>query len=262
MAMNLSGKRCIITGAAQGIGAAIAERFAAEGADVAVADIAMAAAEETAGRLRAFGNQALALEVDVSSSPSVQRMIGEAAGSFGGIDVLINNAAIVRRDDTEIELTPEDAWDATIAVNLKGVFLCSKFAIPAMLASGGGAIVNIASIVALAGSYPAQIAYTASKGGVMALSREMAVCLARRGIRVNAICPGPTQTPMAAGLIQDHADFELRRLHIPMGRMGEPYEIAAMAAFLASDEASYITGQAFPVDGGLTSAYLTPPDQQ
>ncbi len=258
--MRLEGKRSIVTGAARGIGAQIAARFADEGAAVAVADIDFPEAEATAARLAALGFKSLAIEVDVSSAQSVQRMIESAAAAFGGLDVLVNNAAIVHPADAEAELTSEEAWDATIAVNLKGVFLGSKHAIPAMLASGGGAIINIASIVALVGSYPAQIAYTASKGGVIALSREMAVCLARRGIRVNAICPGPTATAMAAGLIRDHAAYELRRLHIPMGRLAEPDEIASVAAFLASNEASFITGQAFSVDGGLTTAYLTPPD--
>jgi len=258
--MRLKGKRAIITGGAAGIGAAIAERFAAEGAAVVIADRNAEAAEEAASRLRDRASSVLALAVDVSLPDSARSMVESCVARFGGLDILINNAGIVHRDDTELETTPEHAWDATLAVNLKGVFLCSKYAVPAISASGGGAIVNIASIVALMGSFPAQVAYTASKGGVLALSREMAVGLARRGIRVNAICPGLTATAMAAGLVQDDAAFQLRRLHIPMGRMAEPGEIAAAAAFLASDDASYITGQAFPVDGGLTGAFLTPPD--
>lgn len=258
--MRLEGKRAIVTGAAAGIGAAIADRFARDGAQVVIADRNGEGAEAMAARLRSRSLRAIALTVDVSSSRSARRMVELAVAELGGLDILINNAGIVHPDDKAVEETSEEAWNATMAVNLTGVFLCSKFAIPAILASGGGAIVNIASIVALVGSYPAQIAYTASKGGILALSREMAVCLARQGIRVNAICPGPTATAMAAGLVQDDAAFELRRLHIPMGRMGTPEEIAATAAFLASEEASYITGQAFTVDGGLTSAYLTPPD--
>lgn len=258
--MRLNGKRAIVTGAASGIGAAIALRFAREGASVAIADLNGEAAEAMAGRLRADGSKAVAIAADVSSSQSVRRMIEICVADFGGLDILVNNAGIVHRDDTQVEATSEEAWDATLAVNLKGVFLCSKFAVPAMLKSGGGAIVNVASIVGLVGSYPAQIAYTASKGGVLALSREMAVGLARRGIRVNAICPGLTMTAMLEGLVHDDAAFQLRRLHIPMGRMAAPDEIAATAAFLASGEASYITGQTVPVDGGLYGAYLTPPD--
>lgn len=258
--MRLEGKRAIVTGSAAGIGAAIAGRFAAEGAKVMIADRNAGGADAMAARLREAGHEARPVEVDVSSSRSAQAMVEACVAAFGGLDILVNNAGIVHREDSQIETTSEEAWDATLAVNLKGVFLCSKFAVPAMEASGGGAIVNIASIVGLMGSYPAQIAYTASKGGVIALSRETAVGLARRGIRVNAICPGLTATEMAAGLVQDDEAFALRRLHIPMGRMGAPDEIAATAVFLASDDASYITGQAFPVDGGMTGAYLTPPD--
>ena len=258
--MRLEGKRAIITGSAGGIGAAIAQRYAAEGAKVVIADRNVEGAKSMAAQLRASGHEAEAVEVDVSSSQSAQAMIEACVSAFGGLDILVNNAGIVHRDDTEIETTTEDAWDMTLAVNLKGVFLCSKFAVPAIEASGGGAIVNIASIVALMGSFPAQIAYTASKGGVIALSREMAVGLARRDIRVNAICPGVTATAMTAGLVQDDEAFALRRLHIPMGRKGTPDEIAGMAVFLASSDASSITGQAVSVDGGMTSAYLTPPD--
>lgn len=259
--MKLAGKRAIVTGGGAGIGAAIAARFHAEGARVVIADRNFDAAKAMVASLSSRAADALALQVDVSISESVRNMVDTVVSDLGGLDVLINNAGIVHREDTEIEDTTEGAWDATLAVNLKGCFLCSKFAIPAIEASGGGAIVNIASIVALRGSFPAQIAYTASKGGVIALSREMAVGLARRRIRVNAICPGLTATEMAAGLVADDAAYQLRRLHIPMGRMGQPDEIASVAAFLASDDASYMTGQAIAVDGGLTEAYLTPPDR-
>lgn len=258
--MKLNGKRAIVTGSAAGIGAAIAERYAAEGARVVIADRNAERAEATAAHLRQTGADVFALAADVSSPDSARAMVDACIARFGGLEILVNNAGIVHPQDSEIETTPEEAWDATLAVNLKGIFLCSKFAVPAISAAGGGAILNISSIVALVGSYPAQIAYTASKGGVLAMSREMAVGLARRGIRVNAICPGWTATEMAAGLVRDEAAYQLRRLHIPMGRMGHPSEIAATAAFLVSDEASYITGQAFPVDGGLTGAFLTPPD--
>jgi NAD(P)-dependent dehydrogenase (short-subunit alcohol dehydrogenase family) len=258
--MMLAGKRAIITGSAAGIGAATAARFVAEGARVMIADRNFEVAKAMASRLSSRASVVFALEVDVSRTESVRNMVDTCVAEFGGIDILVNNAGIVHRDDAEVEYTTEEAWDATLGVNLKGVFLCSKFALAAIEASGGGAIVNIASIVALRGSFPSQIAYTASKGGVIALSREMAVGLARRNIRVNAICPGLTATEMAAGLVADDAAYQLRRMHIPMGRMGQPDEIASVAAFLASDDASYITGQAIAVDGGLTEAFLTPPD--
>jgi NAD(P)-dependent dehydrogenase (short-subunit alcohol dehydrogenase family) len=260
--MRLFGKRAIITGAAAGIGAAIAERFVAEGARVLVADRNRAGAEAVAERLRAAGGEVAAIEVDVSVSDSVAAMVGASVERFGGLDVFVNNAGIVHPQDTDAEATPEDAWDLTLAVNLKSVYLGARHAIPVIEAGGGGAIVNIASIVAMLGSHPSQIAYTASKGGMVALSRELAVSLARRGIRVNAVCPGVTQTAMAARLVRDEAAHELRRLHIPMGRLALPDEIAAVTAFLASDDASYITGQAIAVDGGMVGAYLTPPDRE
>lgn len=258
--MRLKGKRAIVTGSAAGIGAAIAERFAAEGARVVIADRNAEGAAATAERLRGTGADVVAHGVDVSSPEAVQGMVQACVARFGGLEILVNNAGIVHPQDSEIDTTPDQAWDTTLAVNLKGVFLCSKHAVPAILAAGGGAILNISSIVALVGSYPAQIAYTASKGAVLSMSREMAVGLARRGIRVNALCPGWTATEMAMGLMRDEDAYQLRRMHIPMGRMGQPSEIATAAAFLVSDEASYITGQAFPVDGGLTGAFLTPPD--
>jgi NAD(P)-dependent dehydrogenase (short-subunit alcohol dehydrogenase family) len=258
--MRLAGKRTIITGAAAGIGTAIAERFCAEGARVLIADRDFAGAEATAARLRGTGAEAVAARVDVSVSASVAAMVASCVDVFGGLDVLVNNAGIVHPQDTDAVSTPEDAWDTTLAVNLKSVYLGAKHAIPVIEAGGGGAIVNIASIVAMLGSHPSQIAYTASKGGIVALSRELAVSLARRGIRVNAVCPGVTATAMSAQLVRDDAAYELRRLHIPMGRLGLPAEVAALTAFLASDDASYITGQAIPVDGGMVGAYLTPAD--
>lgn len=257
--MRLLGKRAIVTGGASGIGAAIAERFSIEGGSVVVADKNYSGAEELA-RLLSKRGPALAIEVDVASSSSVKAMIDRTVGEFGGLDVLVNNAGTVHRDDSDAERTTEEAWDLTLAVNLKSIFLCSKYAIPEIEKSGGGSIINIASIVGMLGSCPSQIAYTASKGGVLALNRELAVALARRNIRVNAICPGLTATPMVLKFVEDDAAFQLRRMHIPMGRMGRTEEMAATAVFLASDDASYVTGQALPVDGGMTSAYLTPPD--
>jgi len=258
--MRLTGKRAIVTGGANGIGAAIVERLASDGASVVIADKDFAGAGVRSEALRAQGKDAWPIEVDVSSLESVQSMITNSVGLLGGLDILVNNAGIVHKDDGDVETTSEAAWDLTLAVNLKSIFLCSKFAIPAMEKSGGGAIVNIASIVAMLGSYPAQIAYTASKGGILSMTREIAVTLARRNIRVNAVCPGLTATAMAEQLVEDDAAHQLRRLHIPMGRMAQPSEIAAMVAFLVSDDASYVTGHSLPVDGGMTGAYLTPPD--
>lgn len=258
--MRLLGKRTIITGAGSGIGTAIAERFVAEGARVAIADRNLAAAEVVAARLRAGGGEAIAIEADVSSAASTAAMVETGVAAFGGLDVLVCNAGIVHPADADAVSTPEEAWDATISVNLKSVYLGAKYSVPAIERSGGGAIVTIASIVALLGSHPSQIAYTASKGGVVAMSRELAVDLARRNIRVNAVLPGVTATEMAKRIVRDDAAYQQRRQHIPMGRLGLPEEIAALTAFLASDEASYITGQAIPVDGGMVGAYLTPPD--
>ncbi|WBT38455.1 SDR family NAD(P)-dependent oxidoreductase [Hyphomicrobium sp. DMF-1] len=258
--MTLEGRRAIVTGGASGIGAAIAERLAADGAHVAVADRNLSGASTLAKDLSQRGLRAIAVEVDVASSASVSAMIDTCVRELGGLDILVNNAGIVHREDGDVESTTEEAWDTTLAVNLKSIFLCSKHAIPVIERGGGGSIVNVSSIVAMMGSFPAQIAYTASKGGVLSMTRELAVTLARRNIRVNAVCPGLTATAMAAQLVQDDAAYQLRRLHIPMGRMARPEEIAATVAFLASDESSYMTGQMLPVDGGMTGAYLTPPD--
>lgn len=258
--MKLTGKRAIITGAGRGIGAAMAHRLSADGCAVAVADISMSAAEATAREIIQNGGQALAVQVDVADSKSVQATIDCVVKAFGGLEILVNNAGIVHSQDTSIEETPESAWDLTLAVNLKSVFLTIKAALPALEASGNGAIINVASIVGFMGSFPSQIAYTASKGGLIALNRELGVALARRGVRVNAVAPGLTATPMADQLFDSDAAFELRRTHIPMGRMARPEEIASVVAFLASDDSSYMTAHVVPVDGGLVSAYLTPPD--
>jgi NAD(P)-dependent dehydrogenase (short-subunit alcohol dehydrogenase family) len=258
--MILEGKCAIVTGAAGGIGAAISKRLAEEGASVVIGDKNYDAARDVAASLVARDCIAYPVEVDVTSSASAKAMIDICMSEFGRLNVLVNNAGIVHRDDTDVEATPEEVWDLTLDVNLKSVFLCSKYAVPAIEKSGGGSIVNIASIVAMLGSFPSQIAYTASKGGILSFSRELAVALARRNIRVNSICPGLTATAMASQLVADDEAYQLRRLHIPMGRMGRTDEIASAVAFLASDASSYITGQSLSVDGGMTGAYLTPQD--
>jgi NAD(P)-dependent dehydrogenase (short-subunit alcohol dehydrogenase family) len=185
-------------------------------------------------------------------------MVGYAVDRFGKLDVLYNNAGIFPADDGSVTDTPEDTWDRVMTINLKGVFLGCKFGIPAMLESGGGSIVNVASFVALMGAATPQIAYTASKGGVLAMTREIAVEFARKGIRANALCPGPIETPLLAELLADPARRERRLVHIPVGRFGQAHEIANAALFLASDESSFVTGSTFVVDGGITAAYVTP----
>ncbi|MBZ9772564.1 SDR family NAD(P)-dependent oxidoreductase [Mesorhizobium sp. CO1-1-8] len=258
--MRLKGKRAIVTGSAGGIGAAIASAYAAEGCSVAIADLSLSRAEQMAAELRDTGARAIAIEVEVSDSKSVAEMVKKSVAEFGGLDVLVNNAGIMLAEDSGPEETSEEAWDKTILVNLKSIFLTCKYAIKELEKDGGGSIINIASIVGMLGSFPSQVAYTASKGGVISLSRELGVALARRGIRVNAICPGVTLTPLAAKMLEQKEAYELRRLHIPMGRMADPKEIAGVATFLASNDSSYVTSQAIAVDGGMVSAYLTPPD--
>jgi len=257
--MKLKAKSALVTGAGGGIGAAIAHKLAEEGARVAVVDLKLTSAEEVAQSICASGGEAFAIDADVANDIQVAAMVARTVEAFGGLDILVNNAGIVHPKDNALENTTEEAWDMTMTVNLKSIFLASRHAL-APLEDGGGAIVNIASIVGLMGSFPSQIAYTASKGGVIALTRELGVALARRGIRVNAVAPGVTATPMGAQIVQDDEAWQLRRLHIPLGRLAQPEEIAAATAFLASDEAKYMTAQCISVDGGMTGAYLTPPD--
>lgn len=258
--MKLNGKRALVTGGANGIGAAIARRLAQDGCAVAIADLHLPPAEALAQDITAQGGHAVAVQGDVSKAASVATMVEETLRALGGLDILVNNAGIIHPQDKGLEDSSEEAWDITLSVNLKSIFLVSQKALPALEAGGGGAIVNIASIVGLVGSSPSQMAYTASKGGVIALTREMGVALARRGVRVNAVAPGLTATAMGQKLLADDEAWHLRRLHIPMGRMGVPEEIAALVAFLASDDASYMTAQVLAVDGGMVGAYLSPPD--
>jgi len=252
---RLDGKVALITGAASGMGSVAATLFAAEGAKVVLADVADEAGEAAAA---AIGHGAAYVHADVSSAADAGRMVATAVERFGKLDVLYNNAGIFPADDASVTDTPDQTWDRVMSINLKGVFLGCKYGIPAMLESGGGSIINVASFVALMGAATAQIAYTASKGGVLSMTREIAVEFARRGIRANALCPGPIETPLLQELMSDPARRERRLVHIPVGRLGQTEEIANAALFLASDESSFVTGATFVVDGGITAAYVTP----
>jgi NAD(P)-dependent dehydrogenase (short-subunit alcohol dehydrogenase family) len=255
---RLDGKVALITGAASGIGRIAASLFAREGARVVLADVSDEEGNVTAEGIVAAGGHAAYVHADVSTPADAERMVGFAVDRFGSINVLYNNAGIFPGDDGSVTDTPEETWDRVMAINLKGVFLGCKYGIPAMLASGGGSIINVASFVALMGAAAPQVAYTASKGGVLSMTREIAVEFARRGIRANALCPGPIETPLLAELLAEPARRERRLVHIPLGRFGQAEEIATAALFLASDESSYITGATFVVDGGITAAYVTP----
>jgi len=254
--MRLSGKRAFLSGAGGGIGRACALKFAAEGAAVIVSDIRAEAAEETAQLILAAGGKAATSIGDLTDPAGCEAVFTAGAAAFGGIDILFNNAGIVVAEDAGPVETPLAAWNATLSANLTAVFLSCKYGIPFLVQAGGGAIVNNASIVALVGSAYPQIAYTAAKGGVLAMTREIAIMYARRNIRANAICPGPVATPLVTSFLSDQAAWEARRPYMPMGRLGKPEEIAGLVAFLASDEASYITGATYTVDGGITAAYV------
>jgi NAD(P)-dependent dehydrogenase (short-subunit alcohol dehydrogenase family) len=253
---RLEGKVCVITGAGGGIGREAVVVFTAEGARVCAADVDGAAAEETAA---ACTGEAFAFTADVADEAQVEAMMAATADRFGGIDVLYNNAGISPADDASILDTSVEAWQRVQDVNAKGVFLCCKHGIPRLLARGGGSIVNVASFVALVGAATSQISYTASKGAVLSMTRELAVQFARNGIRVNALCPGPVETPMLLSIYgSDPAALERRRVHWPTGRAAGAREIVNAALFLASNESSYVNGATFVVDGGLTAAYVTP----
>jgi NAD(P)-dependent dehydrogenase (short-subunit alcohol dehydrogenase family) len=244
---RLDGKVCVITGAASGIGADSARRFDAEGAQVAGVDL-VEGAEGT-----------LPIQADVTDEAQVRDMYARVREELGRVDVLFNNAGISPPDDASVLDTTLEAWQRVQAVNLRSVFLCCKHGIPHLLDAGGGSVINTASFVSTMGSAVSQISYTASKGGVLALSRELGVEFARRGIRVNALCPGPVNTPLLRDLFAKDPEKAARRLvHVPMGRFAETEEIAQAALFLASDESSYVTASTFMVDGGLSAAYVTP----
>jgi len=257
---RLAGKTALVTGAGSGIGRHAAELFAAEGASVVVADRDADGAAATVEAITSSGGAAHAVTVDVAKAAEVEAAVAEAESAFGGLQVLFNNAGVFPADDGSPVDTPEATWDRVMDVNLKGVFLGCKYGIPALLRAGGGSIVNTASFVAVMGAATSQIAYTASKGGVLAMTREIAVEYARRGIRANALCPGPVNTPLLQELLADPAARARRLVHLPMGRLAEASEIARAALFLASDESSYVNGTTFLVDGALTAAYVTPQD--
>lgn len=256
--MRLDRKVALITGAASGIGRETARRFAAEGAAVVCADLDGEGAERTAAELTEAGGRATGLAADVSSAADAERMVAVAEETYGALHVAFNNAGIMLGADGDAESTDVGTWDTTMAVNLKGVFLGCKFQIPALRRAGGGSIINTASFVALMGAATPQIAYTASKGGVLAMTRELAVIHAREGIRVNALCPGPLRTELLMKFLDTDDKKQRRLVHIPMGRFGEAKEMADAALFLASDESSFTTGTEFVVDGGITAAYVTP----
>jgi NAD(P)-dependent dehydrogenase (short-subunit alcohol dehydrogenase family) len=251
---RLAGKVAVVTGAGGGIGLATVRRFVAEGAKVVCADI-----DETAGRAAAEDVDGEFIKVDVTSESDVQAMFDLAVSKYGGMDIAFNNAGISPPDDDSILTTGLDAWQRVQDVNLKSVYLCCKHAIAYMREHGGGSIINTASFVAVLGSATSQISYTASKGGVLAMTRELGVQFAREGIRVNALCPGPINTPLLKELFAKDPERAARRLvHVPMGRFGEPEEIAGAVAFLASDDSSFMTASTFLVDGGISGAYVTP----
>jgi NAD(P)-dependent dehydrogenase (short-subunit alcohol dehydrogenase family) len=252
---RLEGKTALITGGAGEIGRETSLLFAAEGARVAVVDLDEPKAEAVA---KEIGGDAIAIRADVSSSADCQRMVAETEDAFGSLNILFNNAGIMLANDGDALDTDEDVWDVTINVNLKGVWLGCKAGIPALRRAGGGSIVNTASFVALMGAATPQIAYTAAKGGVLAMTRELAVIHARENIRVNALCPGPLNTELLMKVLDTEAKRERRIVHIPMGRFGEAKEVANAALWLASDESSFTTGATFVVDGGITAAYVTP----
>jgi NAD(P)-dependent dehydrogenase (short-subunit alcohol dehydrogenase family) len=256
--MRLEGKCALITGAGSGIGRESALLFAAEGAAVVVVDIEDKGGRETVAAVERAGGRAAYVHADVAKADDCARMVAAAEQAFGRLDVLFNNAGIMHSRDDDAVTTDEAVWDLTMNVNAKSVFLGCKHGIPALRRAGGGSIINTASFVALLGAATPQVAYTASKGAVLALTRELAVIHARENIRINALCPGPLRTELLMKFLDTDAKKQRRLVHIPMGRFGEAGEIARAALFLASDDSSFVTGTEFLVDGGITAAYVTP----
>jgi NAD(P)-dependent dehydrogenase (short-subunit alcohol dehydrogenase family) len=256
--MRLENKVALITGGASGIGKASCLLFAREGAKVVVVDLKKETAQQTVDEIKKAGGQAAAFAADVSKWNDAEAMVKFAEDTYGRLNIAFNNAGIFLPDDDSVTNTSEKIWDVVINVNLKGVFLGCKFEIPALLRAGGGSIINTASFVAILGAAAPQIAYTASKGGVLSMTREIGVEFARKNIRVNALCPGPVETPLLNELLSDPARRQRRLVHIPPGRFGKPEEMANAALFLASDESSFVNASTFLVDGGITAAYITP----
>ena len=256
--MRLEGKVALITGASQGIGRETALLFASEGASVVVVDVKDDAGQQTVKDIQAAGGKATYAHADVSKAADCENMVKVAEDTYGKLNILFNNAGIMHGDDDNAVTTEEAVWDLTMAINLKGVFLGCKYGIPALRRAGGGSIINTASFVAVLGAATPQLAYTASKGGVLSMTRELATIHARENIRVNALCPGPLRTELLMSFLNTEAKKQRRLVHVPMGRFGEAKEIAYAALYLASDESSYVTGTEFMVDGGITAAYVTP----
>ncbi len=256
--MRLQDKVALITGGGSGIGRETSLLFARHGCAVAVADVNDDGGRETVRLVEKEGGRALYVHADVAQAAHCAAMVEQAEKAFGKLDVLFNNAGIMHSQDDDAVHTEEAIWDLTMAINLKGVFLGCKYGIPALRRAGGGSIINTASFVALLGAATPQLAYTASKGGVVALTRELAVIHAREGIRVNALCPGPLHTELLMKFLNSEEKRQRRLVHIPMGRFGEAKEMAYAALYLASDESSFVTGTEFVVDGGITAAYVTP----
>jgi len=252
--MRLKDKVALITGAGSGIGQQTAILFAREGAHVVIVDVNEKAAKDVASSIKG----SIAVRADVSKAADCERMVAEAEKKFGKLDVMFNNAGIMHGKDDDAVSTSEEVWDLTLDINAKGVFLGCKYGIPALKRAGGGSIINTASFVARMGAATPQVAYTASKGAVLAMTRELAIIHARQKIRVNALCPGPLKTELLMAFLNTEAKKQRRLVHIPMGRFGEAKEMAKAALFLASDDSSYMTGGSLLVDGGITAAYVTP----
>jgi len=256
--MRLNGKVALITGAGGGIGGEASLLFAAEGARIVALDVDEKGGQATLERLKRARGEGEFYVADVTKDADWTRVIREAERAFGQIDIVFNNAGIMDPADDDAVKTPESVWERTLSINLKGVFLGCKHGIAALRRAGGGSVINTASFVGLMGAATPQIAYTASKGGVIALTRELAVVHAREGIRVNALCPGPLKTELLMKFLDTEQKKQRRLVHIPMGRFGEAREMAQAALFLASEESAFMTGASLVVDGGITAAYVTP----
>jgi NAD(P)-dependent dehydrogenase (short-subunit alcohol dehydrogenase family) len=255
---RLDDKVALITGAGSGIGRESALLFAKEGAAVACVDLNEGSAKETARMIEDTGGRAIAVRADVALPEDCERMVAATEEAFGKLNVLFNNAGIMHSDDDDAIRTSEHVWDLTMDINAKGVFMGCKYGIPALQRAGGGSVINTASLVAIMGSAAAQVAYTASKGAVLAMTRELAIVHARENIRINALCPGPLKTELLMKFLDTEAKLQRRLVHIPIGRFGEASEIARAALWLASDESSFMTGAEFVIDGGISAAYVTP----